>query len=246
MAGGGSRLGAEISRALSEAGAAVVVHAFRSLGEAETLAAGLPTRAIALGADLRDPAAPAALFDRAAERGLQPDLLVHAAASFLRKPALETSAAEWDEVQALNLRSLFLLGTELARRRGEAGGDIIAIADTAAVELWPSHVAHAVSKAGVVALVRALAKALAPRYRVNAVMPGPVLPPEGTSAAELHAYASRTLLQRIGAPHHVVRAVLFLAECDFATGTVVEVHGGSPLWRGRVHPLPEADRVSPR
>ena len=46
--------------------------------------------------------------------------------------------------------------------------------------------------------------------------------------------AARTLLQRLGRPEHVAQAVLFLLTCDYATGSVVEVTGGSTLWRGSV------------
>lgn len=239
MTGGGHRVGAVVARSLAEAGADLVVHAHRSLDRAAQLAADAPTRAIALAADLESAAAPAELLDEAARRGFEPSTLVHCAAGFLRKGALETTAGEWDRVLALNLRSFFLLSTEIARRRGSRGGDLIAIADAAAVELWPGYFAHSIAKAGLVALVRGLAKALAPLYRVNAVMPGPVLPPEETSADELEAMAARTLLQRLGRPEHVAQAVLFLLTCDYATGSVVEVTGGSTLWRGSARALPD-------
>lgn len=231
-------MGATLVRALADAGANLVIHAHRSLGQAEALARELPVRAIAIGADLQSPTSPVEMLDAAVSQGFEVDTLVHSAAGFLRKGALETTAEDWDRVFALNLRSFFLLSTELARRRGSRGGNLVAIADAAAVELWPAYLAHSVAKAGVVALVKALAKALAPDFRVNAVMPGPVLPPEATPAAERAAMASRTLLRRLGQPEHVAQAVLFLLTCDYATGSIVEITGGSTLWRGSVPPRP--------
>lgn len=243
VTGGGHRVGAHLVRALAGAGAEVVVHAHRSLDAATALARALPARAMAVGADLASPTAAAQILDSAAAQGFEVDALVHSAAGFLRKGVLETTASDWDQVFALNLRSFFLLARELARRRGSRGGDLIAIADSAALELWPGYLAHSVAKAGLVALVRALAKALAPDFRVNAVVPGPVLPPAGTPPEELRQMAERTLLRRLGHPDHVAQAVLFLLGCDYATGSIVEVTGGSTLWRGV--PVVDAEARSP-
>ena len=79
-----------------------------------------------------------------------------------------------------------------------------------------------------------LAKALAPSFRVNGVVPGPVLPPDDMPETELAAILERTLLKRLGDPRHVAQAVEFLLVCDYATGSMVEVTGGSQLWRGSV------------
>jgi pteridine reductase len=104
-------------------------------------------------------------------------------------------------------------------------------------------VAHSVAKAALIPLVKALAKALAPRYRVNGVIPGPVLAPLGTPSEELERMRQQTLLKRLGDPADVAQAVEFLLRCDFATGSWVEVTGGSQLWRGQVPPAcePEPD-----
>jgi pteridine reductase len=234
VTGGAHRVGGAISRYLGARGARVLVHYHGNAGLAADLVAGLPAGGAAFAADLADPEGSRRLFEACAAAGEEPDALVHAAASFLHKPLLDTSAADWDGVQALNLRAFFLLAQELARRRGALGGDLVAIGDAAALELWPGYVAHSVAKAALVALVKALAKALAPRYRVNGVMPGPVLPPAGVSAAELERMRQRTLLKRLGDPVDVARAVDFLLRSDFSTGSWVEVTGGSQLWRGQV------------
>ena len=234
VTGGAHRVGGAISRHLGLCGARVLVHYSRSAREAAALVAELPAGGAAFAADLGDPGAPRQLFDDCAAVGELPDAVVHAAASFLHRPLLETTAADWDGVMALNLRAFFLLAQELARRRGEDGGDLVAIGDTAGVELWSGYVAHSVAKAALIPLVQALAKALAPRFRVNGVMPGPVLPPDDLPAEEIERIRRRTLLRRLGSPSHVAQAVEFLLRCDFATGSWVEVTGGSQLWRGQV------------
>lgn len=133
-------------------------------------------------------------------------------------------------------------GKDPAERSGAGGSAdapgadrcLIAISDSGAFELWTGYAAHCVAKAALHPLVRVLAKALAPAVRVNAVVPGPVLPEPGASPERRQAMADRTLLGRLGEPDDVARAVCFLLENRFTTGTVLEVTGGAHLWRGRL------------
>jgi pteridine reductase len=245
VTGGAHRVGGAISRYLGARGARILVHYHGSAALAADLVASLPAGGAAFGADLSDPEGPRRLFDACRTAGEMPGAVVHAAASFLHRPLLETGAADWDAVQALNLRAFFLLAQELVRARGELGGDLVAIGDAAALELWSGYVAHSVAKAALIPLVKALAKALAPRYRVNGVMPGPVLAPPGTPPAELERMRQQTLLKRLGDPDDVSQAVEFLLRCDFATGSWVEVTGGSQLWRGQVPTAPAGKQAPP-
>lgn len=233
VTGGAHRVGGAISRHLGRLGARVLVHAHRSNEEASRLVSELPAGGATFTADLSLPDGARRLFDSCGEAGELPDGVVHASASFLRRPVLDTSAEAWDAVMALNLRAFFLLSQELVRRRGEQGGDLIAIGDSGALELWTGYLVHCVAKAALIPLVRALAKAYAPAFRVNGVIPGPVLAPDGTPPDELERMSDRTLLKRLGRPENVAEAVAFLLTCDFATGSWVEVTGGSQLWRGK-------------
>jgi pteridine reductase len=85
---------------------------------------------------------------------------------------------------------------------------------------------HGIAKAGVIAMTRHLAAALAPDLRVNAVAPGFVLAPPGSDAAFAEAFARETPLARLGQPDDVVRAVLYLAAADYVTGETLFVDGG--------------------
>jgi NAD(P)-dependent dehydrogenase (short-subunit alcohol dehydrogenase family) len=245
VTGGAHRVGQAITRELAARGARVVVHHHASEEAARALAAELPHGALPLAADLAAADGPGRLLAACAAAGALPDAVIHSAASFLRRPVLDTSAEEWDEVFALNLRAFFLLARDFARRHaaagegsaeGAAGGDrcLVAISDSGAYELWIGYAAHCVAKAALLPLVRVLAKALAPAVRVNAVVPGPVLPEPGASPERRRAIERRTLLGRIGEPADVARAVAFLLENRFTTGTVLEVTGGAHLWRGRL------------
>jgi pteridine reductase len=241
VTGGARRLGAEISRHLGRLGARVLVHYHQSAAEARALIAELPAGGACFAADLSHPEGPAGLLAATAAAGVGPDAVVHGAASFLGRSLLDTSVEEWERVMALNLRSTFLFGQELGRRWREAGGDLVVIGDAGGVELWTSYFAHSVAKAALIPLVKALAKALAPRIRVNGVLPGPVLPPDDTPAAEVEKMRQRTLLKRVGSPGDIALAVEFLLRCRFATGSWIEVSGGSTLWRGQVRAEPETE-----
>jgi len=231
-------VGAAISRRLDRLGARVLLHYHQSASQAEELAASLDRAGGCFAADLSLAEGPRSLLAACAAAGEALDGLVHSAASFLNRDFLATTADDWDRVFAVNLRSLFLLAQEFARQRAGREGAIVAICDSAALELWTGYLAHSVAKAAMIPLVKALAKALAPGIRVNGVIPGPVFPPLGTRQEELVAMRERTLLKRIGDPDHVARAVEFLLTCDYATASMVEVTGGAQLWRGAVSRQP--------
>jgi NAD(P)-dependent dehydrogenase (short-subunit alcohol dehydrogenase family) len=107
------------------------------------------------------------------------------------------------------------------------GGQIINIADWAGLRPYPDFIPYCVSKAGLLCLNTALAKALAPKIRVNAILPGPILLPEGSSTRFKRAVIRATPLKRIGSPQDIVQAVAFLIESgSFVTGAQIPVDGG--------------------
>jgi len=234
VTGSARRLGKSIARALAEQGAHIAVHHYRSTRAAEstmTELAKLGVQAQSFRADLRDAAHIARLFDEVEAAFGRLDILVNSAALFERSEALEIGLEDWNRVIEVNLRAPFLCSQHAARlmRAHQRPGRIINIADVAAFQAWPGYVHHGVSKAGVVALTRGLARALAPDILVNAVAPGTVLPPEGTSREERAELAGMSVLGRIGDPDEVARAVVFLVESDFVTGETIVVDGGKML-----------------
>jgi len=171
------------------------------------------------------------------------DALVNNAAVPLGKPLLETSAEEWDEVMASNLRSAFLTARHGHALLRDTRGSIVHVSSVHAVATSLHVAAYAASKGGLVALTRAMAIELAPdQIRVNAVLPGavdtPMLHegmkrgggPPGTAAERLSDLERRTPLGRVGRPHEIAQAILFLADADwssFVTGQVLIVDGGA-------------------
>src|SRR5690348_3339653 len=106
VTGGARRVGAAIARRLASTGARLAIHFYGSDGDARNLIEEIGGGAAAFQADLSSVDGPVALLDACARKGMSPDAVVHAAASFLRRPLATTTAAEWDAVMALNLRSL--------------------------------------------------------------------------------------------------------------------------------------------
>jgi pteridine reductase len=177
-------------------------------------------------ADLVRPGAPEALVDRVIARQGALDVLVNSAAVMLRTPVGEVRLEEWDAMFALNVRAPFFLTQHAAPALRRARGTVVNIADLAAFESWPAYVPHGMTKAAVVQMTRALAKALSPEVRVNAVAPGVVLLPEGWTEADAERLRSTTPLARLGSPEDVAQAVVFLLEADYVTGEVIRVDGG--------------------
>ena len=228
VTGAGQRVGQAIAVALGESGWRVAVHHHGSAdGANETVerirVAGGDARAIR--ADLRRAAsAPDLIADVIAVFG-RLDVLVNSAAGMIRTPLGTTTAERFDEIIALNLRAPFLLAQASADVMRD-GSVIVNIADHMAHEPWPGYIVHGVSKAGVEALTRHLAAALAPRVRVNAVAPGFVLAPVGMPAEAAVRFAAETPMRRLGTPADVAQAVAFLIDAPYVTGETLHVDGG--------------------
>jgi pteridine reductase len=231
VTGAGRRVGQAIAVGLARAGCNVAVHYHGAAeGAAKTAhdiraVEGGP-RAELLRADLSDAAAARGLADRAVHALGRLDIVVNSAAIMVRQPVESITPESWDATLDLNLRAAFFVSQGAIPHLRRAQGKIVNLADVAGFEPWPAYVPHCVSKAGVVMLTKALARALAPEISVNAVAPGPVLLPEQWDAATRDHIRDTTPLGRLGEPADVVAAVRFLLESDFVTGTVLVVDGG--------------------
>ena len=229
ITGGAHRVGKAIAVALAQRGMRVAIH-YRSASQAaDTTVTQLTTLggdAIALNGDLRDPKVPERLIaDVVAHFGAL-DVLINSAAVMQRTPIGSVTLEQWDAMFALTLRAPFFLCQAAKDVLARAHGAIVNIADLAAFETWPAYVPHGITKAAVVQMTRALAHALAPDIRVNAVAPGPVLLPDGWEGdAALHLIET-TPLKRLGSPDDVAQAVIYLLEADYVTGETVIVDGG--------------------
>jgi pteridine reductase len=229
VTGGGRRLGRAIAWGLARRGVHVAIHYHTSEGGAKATAQDaevLGVRAPLVRADLAVAEEAEGLAARAREALGGLDIVVNGAAVMERRPLEEVTPADWDRAMDLNLRGTFFVSKGAAAVLRERGGAIVNLADIAAFERWKEYPVHCISKAGVVALTEWLAKALAPRIRVNAVAPGAVLLPQDWPEEAARRLAASTPLGRIGKPDDVFNAVVFLLENEYVTGETLVVDGG--------------------
>lgn len=230
ITGGGVRVGRAITLGLAQAGANVVVHYNSSVDAAqETVAQAqrLGVEAVAVGANLAEPENARALARAVLERFGRVDILVHAAAPFVRCSLREMTLDTWRQVNAVLVESLWVLVQELAPgMTGRKRGDIVAILDSSAFAPSPAYLAHTVGKAALWSLTCNLAVELAPWVKVNGVVPGPVLPPPDLTPQQIERIGRATLMKRWGNPQDVVNAVLYLIRSDYVTGEALFVDGG--------------------
>jgi pteridine reductase len=224
-------VGRAISLALGEAGYDIAIHFASSASSASEVEASVRDRggrAATLEADLTNPREAEDLVARAIARLGGLDLLVNNAALFPHARPEAVSLDDWDRVFALNARAPFFCSRAAAAVMPE-GGSIVNIADSGADEGWPGYAPYLASKAALVSLTRSLARAWAPRIRVNAVAPGPVALPESFGPEERTEAAARTALKRVGRAEDVAGAVLYLDRAQYVTGEVLYVDGGARL-----------------
>ncbi len=230
VTGAGTRIGQAIAIGLAQSGCDVAIHYHGSAKGAEETARAVRSasrRAELLPADLTDAAAARGLADRAARALKRLDVVINSAAIMVREPVETVTPESWDATLDLNLRAMFFVSQGAVPHLRRAKGKIVNIADIAGMEPWPAYVPHCVSKAGVIMLTKALARALAPDVAVNGVAPGAVLLPEDWDEQAREHIRTTTPLERLGSPDDVVAAVRFLlAGTDYVTGTVLVVDGG--------------------
>ena len=231
---GGKRIGAAVAADLASAGADIALVYARSRDEAEATAAevrALGRRAEVLQADLSDSNACHRVVDDAASRLGRLDILVNMASLYERKDYAALEASDWDRALAVDLRAAHLCAhAAVPHMRRQGGGRIVNFTDWVAASGRPrysGYVPYYVAKAGVIGLTQVLALELATdAILVNAIAPGPILAPPGTSDEEIEAVEKATPLGRWGGPAEIVRAVRFLVDTDFVTGEIVRVDGG--------------------
>jgi 3-oxoacyl-[acyl-carrier protein] reductase/pteridine reductase len=225
VTGAAKRIGRSIALALAAEGARVAIHYNGSEQGARATAAecgGAPL----FQANLESVAEIRAMFDRVFEQLGRLDGLVNNAARFTRFDPLRIEEADWDFIHSVNLKSVFFCCQAAARiMLSGDGGHIVNISSLGALRPWPEHAHYCASKAGVVMLTRALAKAWAPRIAVNSVAPG-VIPFDKTDE-RIERFIAATPAGRAGTGEEVAEAVLFfLKSTRFITGQLVAVDGG--------------------
>ena len=231
---GGRRIGAVVATELARKGAhvAVVYRGSRSEAEetADTLRA-MGRRALVVQADLQQPEACSRVVDATVAEFGRLDILVNMASVYREKPLDDLTVEDWDAQLSIDLRAAWLCSHAAIRHmRRSGGGRIVNFSDWVARSGRPryrGYLPYYVAKAAVIALTEALALELASdQILVNAIAPGPIVAPPGTSAADSAAVEQATPLGRWGGEIEIAKTVIALVESDFITGETIRVDGG--------------------
>jgi NAD(P)-dependent dehydrogenase (short-subunit alcohol dehydrogenase family) len=231
---GGKRIGAVVATELARRGADVALTFHFSHAEAEETAAAvraLGRRATVIQADLSQPAACARAVEETAASLGRLDVLVNMASIYRPKPFDDLTERDWRHQLDVDLGAAYFCSRAAVPhlRRG-GGGRIINFADWVARSGRPRYLGYLpyyVAKGAVIALTEALALELAADgILVNAIAPGPIVAPPGTSDEEMVKVEQATPLGRWGGEIEIAKAVVALVDSDFITGETVRVDGG--------------------
>jgi len=236
VTGAGRGIGRGVALALAAAGADVVVHYHESADLAQATAAEIRNRgrrAALVAADLQDPTAAQTIVAAALAALGRLDILVNNAAIFADTPALEIALAEWERVQAINLRAPFLLCQAAAREMlARQGGVMVNIASGGGISVYPGYETgahYAAAKAGLVMVTKRLAREWAPRIRVNCLTPGIIdSKPTPMPEEQKRRWVPQIPLARVGTLADIANVVVFLCtdQSAYITGQVINVDGG--------------------
>ncbi|MGA7373754.1 MAG: SDR family oxidoreductase [Methyloceanibacter sp.] len=236
VTGAALRLGRAIALDLAKHGWRIGVHHHSSSAEADTLVAEierLGSKAVALKADLTNDDQLRGLAQSCADALGVPTCLVNNAARFEWDSIDTLDWAGWQAELDVNLRAPIFLTQAFARTlRKDASGCVINMIDQRVWRLTPDFFSYTIAKSALWTATQTLAQALAPRVRVNALGPGPVLPNRRQSQADFERECRSTLLGRGATVEDVCRAVRFLLDTPSVTGQMIALDSGQHLaWR---------------
>jgi 3-oxoacyl-[acyl-carrier protein] reductase len=235
VTGAGTGIGREIARLFAEHGARLVLLDRNAEANQATAHSLDPSgqRAIAIGVDVRDRPGIEAAVSRTIQEWGRIDVLVNNAGVYPRQELLTMTEPQWDEMQDINLKSMFhthqaVLPHMIGRRRGK-------IVNTSSVTFHmgtPDLVHYVASKGGVIGLSRSLAREVGKHnVHINCITPGAVLVEAEkavVSELQIRVFVASQSLQRRIVPIDIARAALFLS-CELSdgmTGQTLNVDGG--------------------
>lgn len=235
VTGAARRVGAEIATQLHGRGMNVLLHCNSSRTEAKALCEKLnqirADSARVLPADLSAAGRCNAFCQAALGVWERLDVIVNNASVFYPTALLEVGEEDWERMLTIHIKTPFFLVQHLAAELKRQKGCIVNVTDIHTDRPLKGYLAYSVSKAGMVALTKSLARELAPDVRCNAVAPGAILWPEHSHHEAQHReIIARTALKREGKPQDIAQAVLFLVEnANYITGQIIVVDGGRTL-----------------
>lgn len=243
VTGAADRVGAAIARRLAGDGWAVLVHYRHSADKAEAVAADFRAQggmATTIGADLANRAERATLIDRAGAAFGPLTLLVNNASLFERDAVSDLAEDLWDAHFSVHAEAPAFLARDFAAQLPEgAKGNIVNIIDERVLDLSPAFFSYTLSKSVLWTMTRTLAQSLAPRIRVNAIAPGPAIPPPHVSADAHAKRAAELPLGHAADGEGIADGIMAILALDTMTGQMIALDGGEHLeWPARRGPTP--------
>jgi len=243
IVGGGSGIGEAVAIGAARQGASIVC-LDANLAAAQAVVARIGQAATAEALDIRDGRAVTAVFGRIARERGRLDIVVCTPSINVRKPILQYSEEEFDRVVQLNLKGTFNVLQAAGRiMTGQRSGSIVIFSSIRSQVVEPGQSVYAMTKAGIVQLVRtAAAEFGAAGVRVNAVGPGvvetPLTAPIKADADWYRAYANKSVFKRWASAEEMVGPTLFLMSdaASYVTGTILFADGGWTAADGRFTP----------
>ncbi len=231
VTGAAARVGRAIALHLAELGYDIGLHWNTSRLEVENTRLaikGMGRKADLFQADLREPKEIEKMFNEMRETGVNLNLLVNSASIMPRSDLMQITWQEWDDVFNINLRAVWLM-CQFAGRVMQQGGLILNISDAGATQQWTGYGAYVISKTGVNAVTRLMAKQLAPAVRVNGIAPGLLLKPAAMTVEEWQKLAERVPMRSAGDMESFLSTIDLLIENEYITGETITLNGGDTL-----------------
>ena len=234
---GGARVGREVAVQLAARGSDLVLtyrNSKQSAEEVKRTAESFGRKTLLVQSDLLKSSDVSRVTRHIKKEFGRLDVLVYMASVYFKTPFRKLNASAWDQNMGIHLKSAYELAlgcVPLMTKNG--GGRMIYFTDWTSASGRPRYydfLPYYVSKAGILGLVESLALELAPGILVNAVAPGPILPPRGMSQKKSTEVKRLTPLRKWGGPEEISKAVLFFIESNFVTGECLRVDGGRHLY----------------
>lgn len=245
VTGAGDRIGAAIARTLARNGHAVVIHyrsdikGARAVRDSITATGG---KAAIVKADLAKRSQRAGLIAKASKLFGPLTVLINNASTFDPDSARDVDETLWDQHFSIHAEAPIFLARDFANQLpDDADGNIVNIVDERVLHPSPAYFSYTLSKSVLWTATRTLAQSLAPRIRVNAIGPGPVLPHSRQDQATFEAHVKALPLQRNAGPEAIADGVLTVLRTPSMTGQMLALDGGQHLeYPARRGPTPRS------